>query len=272
MSKHLSQSTKMGSLSVIIPNYNKGIYIEETINSVLQQTFLPQEIIIVDDASTDCSKQTIINYSKKYPSLIKAIFLKKNQGVQSARNIGVDSATSEYITFIDSDDFYQNKNKLENEMKLAANNKVVYSWYCFYDQNKSNINYISRNKRSFLFFKRNTLYCYLKMIKMEYWPFCFIIARDTFIKVGKYNFKYNYYEDLDLLIRLKLNKIRISITNEVGLAIRSGASDVEHLSSQTYLYEDAVKELKKKYAKKMSIFSFLKGKTMMLLDRIWGLF
>lgn len=72
-------------LTVIIPNYNKEKYLEQCIQSVINQTYRPIEIIIVDDCSSDSSKEIIETFEKKYP-YIKSIFQKKNGGVSLARN------------------------------------------------------------------------------------------------------------------------------------------------------------------------------------------
>ena len=89
-------------LSIIIPIYNVERYLEETINSVLKQTFTDFELILVDDGSTDNSGKICDKYAQK-DSRVKVIH-KPNGGVSSARNAGVDNATGEFIGFVDSDD------------------------------------------------------------------------------------------------------------------------------------------------------------------------
>ena len=79
------------NFSVIIPIYNGEKYLREAIDSVLKQSMLPKEIILVDDGSTDGSWQICENYKKEYP-IIKSVH-KKNGGVSSARNLGMEYAT-----------------------------------------------------------------------------------------------------------------------------------------------------------------------------------
>lgn len=94
----------MGSkVSVIIPVYNVEKYIKECIDSVILQTYKNIEIIIVNDGSTDKSGFICDSYSKN-DTRIKVIH-KKNEGLSSARNVGLDNATGEYICFLDSDDW-----------------------------------------------------------------------------------------------------------------------------------------------------------------------
>lgn len=102
-----------GLVSVIIPVYNSAKYIEETINSVLNQIYQNFEIIIVDDCSTDDSCKIIENLKDKRIRLIK---LEKNSGVAVARNTAIENANGQYIAFLDSDDTWV-RNKLQLQME-----------------------------------------------------------------------------------------------------------------------------------------------------------
>lgn len=93
----------MKKISVIIPVYNMEKYLCRCVNSVLRQSYSVYEIILVDDGSKDSSPVLCDNYAKKYGQ-IKVIH-KTNGGLSSARNAGLDLASGEYISFIDSDDF-----------------------------------------------------------------------------------------------------------------------------------------------------------------------
>ena len=95
----------MKGISIIIPNYNKEKYIEKCVDSVLKQSYMPKEIIIVDDCSTDNSRRIIEKLTKENET-IKLIYPKTNGGVSKARNLGLQNACYDYVTFIDSDDFY----------------------------------------------------------------------------------------------------------------------------------------------------------------------
>ncbi len=93
-------------VSIIIPVYNTAEYLEECIESVLNQTYKNIELILVNDGSTDNSGEICKNYADKYP--IKYIF-QTNQGVSVARNNGLDAATGKYVYFLDSDDMIDSK-------------------------------------------------------------------------------------------------------------------------------------------------------------------
>ena len=93
----------MSKISVIVPVYNTEKYIEKCLDSLTYQTLKDIEIIVINDGSTDRSKEIIDDYAKKYKN-IKAYHL-QNGGVSKARNFGLKKAKGEYITFLDSDDY-----------------------------------------------------------------------------------------------------------------------------------------------------------------------
>ncbi len=95
----------MRKISVIIPVYNVEPYLDACIKSVVSQTYSNLEIIAIDDGSTDRSGDILTEWEKK-DSRIKVIH-KKNGGLSSARNAGLDVVTGDYIAMIDSDDFWE---------------------------------------------------------------------------------------------------------------------------------------------------------------------
>ena len=111
----------MVDVSVIIPCYNSSKTIECAVKSVICQTQLPKEIILIDDYSTDDGKTTEILYKikEKYESKIDIIVLEsdENRGAASARNKGMKIAKGVYIAFLDSDDVWD-KYKLEKQVKI----------------------------------------------------------------------------------------------------------------------------------------------------------
>ena len=95
----------MPLLSIIIPVYNVEDYLEECLNSILNQEFNDYEIILVNNASIDKSGDIATEYESKY-SNVKVIHLDKNRLLSGARNVGLQKAKGEYIHFCDSDDIY----------------------------------------------------------------------------------------------------------------------------------------------------------------------
>ena len=100
----MQQTTRLNPprISVIISNYNYAAYLKDAIVSVLKQSYPPHEIIVVDDGSTDHSKDIIEFYKDK----IKAIYLPQNQGQGAAFNAGFTVATGDIICFLDEDDYF----------------------------------------------------------------------------------------------------------------------------------------------------------------------
>lgn len=88
--------------SVVIPLYNKAKYIENTLKSVLDQTFTDYEIIVINDESTDESERIVHQFNDKRIQ----IFNQKNQGVSVARNLGIEKSTGKLIAFLDADDYW----------------------------------------------------------------------------------------------------------------------------------------------------------------------
>ena len=110
MKIHYIRGVRMMVISVIVPVYNVEKYLTNCVNSIIKQTYEELEIILINDGSSDNSGIICDDFSKK-DNRIKVIH-KENGGLSDARNVGIDIATGELITFIDSDD-YISKNMLE---------------------------------------------------------------------------------------------------------------------------------------------------------------
>ncbi|BCC61857.1 TPA: glycosyltransferase [Bacillus cereus] len=125
-------------VSVIVPLYNTERYIEQTIQSILNQTYTNVEIIIIDDDSTDNSASIVKEITNIHPNKIHYIH-QQNQGVSVARNTGIENAAGEYIAFLDSDDLWH-PTKLEKQIQSMHANKMN-ACYCghsyFYELTQS---------------------------------------------------------------------------------------------------------------------------------------
>ncbi|MDD6093173.1 MAG: glycosyltransferase family 2 protein [bacterium] len=91
-------------VSVIVPVWNVEKFISKCLDSLVNQTLKEIEIIVVNDGSPDNSQEIIDEYVKKYPDKLKS-FIKENGGQGSARNLGIEKAKGEYLSFVDSDDW-----------------------------------------------------------------------------------------------------------------------------------------------------------------------
>jgi glycosyltransferase involved in cell wall biosynthesis len=108
-------------VSVIVTCYNQGLYLEQAINSVINQSFQDYEIILVDDGSNDVRTTEIVN-SLKW-ECVKIIKI-SNSGVSSARNIGIANSVGKYILILDGDDILLN-NYLEKTVKVLEENPSI---------------------------------------------------------------------------------------------------------------------------------------------------
>lgn len=98
------------SVSVIIPCYRCLVTIERALLSVVNQTYLPREIILIDDASNDGTLDKLIEIKRQYdPDRIKVLSIERNSGPAVARNVGWAKASSELIAFLDADDTWSQK-------------------------------------------------------------------------------------------------------------------------------------------------------------------
>ena len=94
-------------ISVIVPVYNTEKYLRRCIDSVLAQTYQDFELLLIDDGSKDSSGAICDEYAAKDARV--RVFHKENGGVSSARNLGLDNARGEWVTFVDSDDYIEKK-------------------------------------------------------------------------------------------------------------------------------------------------------------------
>jgi len=104
-------------VSVVIPVFNLEAYLGEAVDSVLNQSCRDFEIILVDDGSTDRSREIIVHYQRQAPECVQAIFL-EHGGAAAARNAGINAARGQWIAFLDGDDVWQ-PTKLAMQLKLA---------------------------------------------------------------------------------------------------------------------------------------------------------
>lgn len=129
----------MEKISVIIPVYNDEEYLAQCLDSVLRQTYSNLEIILVDDGSTDSTPPELCEkYREKYANI--RILHKKNGGVGSSRNAGLEMATGEYVLFVDHDDLLS-ETHIEELYKLLKKNDA--------DIAVGNFNHFIEEKRAY---------------------------------------------------------------------------------------------------------------------------
>lgn len=132
------QSSEKGKLSVIVPVYNIIEYLEECLESILNQTYSNLEILLVINAPTDGSDKVCESYARK-DSRIRLIYISENRGVYPAWYAGGMNATGDYVTFVDADDyidagyFQEMMEALEDQDMAASYHRRITAWDSTYE-------------------------------------------------------------------------------------------------------------------------------------------
>ena len=171
---------KIIDVSVIIPVYNCENYLQYAINSVLEQTIPPKEIIVVDDGSTDQTRKVI----NLYKSQVIPIF-KEHSGVSDTLNVGIKHAKGKYLAFLDADDLWV-KEKLEVQFEAICSNNVdmVFGYieqFLCPELNEKEKNKVLKYKKILPGYSRDTLF----------------IKKEAFLKVGFFSYNYQVGEFIE---------------------------------------------------------------------------
>lgn len=124
-----------GLISIIVPVYNAGAYIRETISMVAAQTYGNWELLLVDDGSKDDSREKIRESMESGDARIRLIEKQKNEGAARARNTGIEASKGRYVAFLDADDLWM-PDKLEKELAFMKEKQAafVFTAYEFGDE------------------------------------------------------------------------------------------------------------------------------------------
>ncbi len=179
-------------ISVIIPTYNRRCLLKKTIESVLSQTFSDFELLIVDDGSSDGTRE---EYSNSTDRRLK-YFFQKNKGPAAARNLGIKKAEGGLIAFVDSDDWWD-KRKLGIQSEAMSNNRSYYishtreTWF----RNGELFNQKKRHRKEHgHLFKKCLELCAVSMSTV-------MLKREVFDTVGLFDESMPCCEDYDFWIR-----------------------------------------------------------------------
>ncbi len=202
----------MPEVSIIIPAYNQDIFLEETLKSVLAQTYRDFECIIIDDGSTDST----LEISKKYADYKKVkYFYQENKGLAGARNTGIRLAKSKYIHFLDSDDIV-NRNFLENMVNKLDNNEGVDVLSCAWIL----IDEAGREISSKIGPVRSNNYFMDLILKNLFPVHAVILKKNIFDDVGLFNEKLAALEDWDMWLRIAMRNYKFDVLDEIGVKYR----------------------------------------------------
>lgn len=190
-----------GLISVIVPNFNNSLYIEECLLSIIRQTHKYIEIIIIDDVSTDDSVEIIKHYTA-IDHRINSVFNVRNVGVAQNRHNAIMMSNGEFITTLDSDDILFREDKLEKELACLLarkstdhDNVIVFSGIVLIDSGGDVIGKQHATIKEEMFL--NDILSRTCMIPRD-----FLFTKEQYLKAGGFDNKIAIYEDWDLKIRL----------------------------------------------------------------------
>lgn len=244
-------------VSVIIANYNNARFLRQCLDSVLEQTYKRIEIVIADDVSTDQSRDVITEYAKIHSNIVPVLNA-RNLGVAANRINAVKIAKGEYLTTLDSDDFYYSKEKLAREIGLilqnptGSNSLVAYSDTILVNEHGNVLRNQMQDKQK----KQGEILQFLIMRSCVI-PRDMTFRRDDFEAVGGYDESLSLYEDWDLKLRLAA-RCQYFYTGVAGTAYRVNTAG---LSAGNYLH----------HAKLMHEV-FLKNLPLLKKHKVWAAF
>ena len=195
-------------ISVVIPTYNREKYIERAVRSVLEQTFRPYEIIVVDDGSADNTKRVVEEIDDP---IVKYVF-QNNSGAGSARNNGVKLSTGDWVAFQDSDDVWTPE-KLEKQYNYSKDHPefdMIYSAFSL-DNNVSRVEKYPIAEEGRIL-EGNI--CIPLIIQNSIGTPTIMVKRDSFEAVGGFDESIRCLEDWEFVVRFSQNH-RIGYVDEV---------------------------------------------------------
>ncbi len=193
-------------VSVIVPVYNVEKYIRECVDSLINQRFDEYEILLIDDGSTDLSSSICDEYSKR-SELVKT-YHKKNGGLSSARNYGLEKAKGEWVVFVDSDDYWLSDDVLQTLFKIATDNSTdfVRFEYTAVDEYGNFLYEHCYDKKTHLLNKALTQYQMFHYgIAGEFFAVLYMARKELFLNL-RFSESRKFQEDIDLCIRLFATK------------------------------------------------------------------
>ncbi len=186
------------AVSIVMPTYNRGENLLQTIPKILNQTYENFELIVVDDGSTDNTSEVMGVFSDER---IKYIKLEENGGQSKARNMGIENATYNFIAFADSDDFWAEK-KLEVQMSRflkESESGFCYCAYTYHDENEKELTVPRKNIARVR--KEGYIYPELLRRNMVGTP-SLIVKKECIAAVGGFNEEIDCLEDWEFVLRL----------------------------------------------------------------------
>jgi len=218
-------------VTVIIPFYNEETHLEQAINSVLEQTYSPIEIILINDGSIDNSKEIAVSICSKHA--ICSLINSANYGPGNARNIGIKNANGSFIAFLDADDVLE-KRALQTLVKSMEQTDLVIGMYAMQKTNKKVIKKTTWNKANTIT-TNEAIFCVLNNeITPTVWGKLF---RTDIAKHCSFPVKTWKEDDVFILNYLKLSTT-ITILNKQVITINNSPTSLTRQPISITMIED----------------------------------
>lgn len=200
-------------ISIITVTYNSSQTLEESISSVVNQTYKNIEFIIVDGRSTDSTLQII----EKYKDRISKFVSEKDNGIYDALNKGISMATGDIVGILHSDDFYTDNTVIENVVNTFSQTKCEGLYADLYYVDKTNTNKIIRKWKSGTYNQNSFLFGWMPPHPT------FFVKKEVYNKFGSFNLDFKTSADYELMLRLIYkNKIKLSYLPKYIVKMRMG--------------------------------------------------
>jgi glycosyltransferase involved in cell wall biosynthesis len=183
----------MVDVSVVIATHNRALLVKEAIDSVLAQTQPPREVIVVDDGSSDPTRETLASYGNR----IRA-FHQKQGGASAARNFGMSRAEGEWIAFLDDDDVWL-PSKLEQQVKLLEQDRRLGLVYCSDYTVDDHLRIL--HSRVAAPANRGDVFERL-LIRNFIFTSCVVARRDAIQRAGYMDLEFRFAQDWDLWLKI----------------------------------------------------------------------
>ncbi|AVK82806.1 hypothetical protein C3943_04140 [Lysinibacillus sp. B2A1] len=177
----------MNKVSIILPTYNRAIFIEKAIKNCLEQSYQNIELIVVDDGSIDETKNVV----DKFNDDRLLYFYKENEGLPSAINFGMKKSTGKYLTWTSDDNFFYKDaiKKMVEFMNQQDEPSFIYTNMEYIDKNEEVVGVMNSN-------------CQNRIYLHNYIGACFMYDRKVYESIGDYDEKLRLVEDYDYWIRV----------------------------------------------------------------------
>ena len=251
-------------VSIIIPAYNAGDFIQDTIESALRQTYYPIEIVVIDDGSQDDTINIALNYKEK----VKVI-CQKNYGPAAARNKGIQESQGDFIAFLDADDIWT-QDKIQSQVNILENNLDI-GLLCsdmidFEGSKIDQLSHFKKNKLNQEYFQHKLLVkdAFRKIFYRNFVSTPTVLMRKALVnKIGFFPEEFRYAEDYLYWLRAARHahigyqssifvyrrRHRFNLTNDPGFQVKHRVAILDRivLEHGDILYEHGI-DIEKRYA------------------------